>query len=395
MAATITRHRLDNVRRRALRRVRGDDYDRNDGRCLAAPEWLVLVVNNFCNLRCKMCDVGLHDTRSVFYAHLIGTDPRNMSLELLETVLAQASRFSPRPRVGLAFTEPLIHKHIVAFCRAIVRAGFFCSITTNGYLLPRLAEELVEIGVHEIVVSVDGPAAVHDSIRGRAGSFRRLFDGVTELNRARTEARRKQPVVRFSYTLTDENYEHMLDFVKEVERLRPASFNFSHLNFISSEMADVHNARWRDVLPVTRSNLGSIEPGAIPLAPMWDALQELKAYARSHDSLPPVTIVPDLSSPSRLETYYRRPLQFVGGRRCTDPWRMLMIRTDGTVIPAHGRCYDVPVGQIREEPLTSIWNNDAFRDFRRLLQENDGTLPACARCCGVIGKPADGAIAPG
>ncbi len=35
----------------------------------------------------------------------------------------------------------------------------------------------------------------------------------------------------------------MLEFVKEVEGLRPASFNFSHLNFISSEMADAHNAR--------------------------------------------------------------------------------------------------------------------------------------------------------
>jgi MoaA/NifB/PqqE/SkfB family radical SAM enzyme len=391
---TITRHRLDNVRRRALRRIRGDDYDRNDGRCLAAPEWLVLVVNNFCNLHCKMCDVGLGESSSAFYAHLIGTDRRNMSRDLLETVLGQASRFSPRPRVGLAFTEPLIHRDISALCRTIVERGFFCSITTNGYLLPRLAEDLVEIGVHEIVVSADGPEAVHDRIRGRAGSFRNLFDGVTELNRARSRARRRHPIVRFSYTLTDENYAHMLDFVKEVETLRPASFNFSHLNFISSEMAEVHNARWGDVLPMTRSNLGSIDPGALPLEPMWDALQELEAYSRSHRSLPPVTIVPDLLSPQALETYYRRPLEFVGGRHCTDPWRMLMIRTDGTVIPSHGRCYDVPVGQVLADPLTSIWNSEAFRGFRRLLQENGGTLPACARCCGVIGKPHGGAAAP-
>src|SRR5215211_5840287 len=134
--------------------------------------------------------------------------------------------------------------------------------------------------------------------------------------------------------------------------------------------------------------------GAIPIATMWDALQELKAYSRSQASLPPVTIVPNLATPSALETYYRRPLEFVGGRHCTDPWRMLMIRTDGTVIPAHGRCYNVPVGQVVTEPLTSIWNSAPFQGFRRLLQENGGTLPACARCCGVIGKPHDGATAP-
>lgn len=27
----------------------GDDYERNDGRCRLGPEWLVLVINNFCN----------------------------------------------------------------------------------------------------------------------------------------------------------------------------------------------------------------------------------------------------------------------------------------------------------------------------------------------------------
>ncbi len=145
---------------------------------------------------------------------------------------------------------------------------------------------------------------------------------------------------------------------------------------------------------MTRSNLRPIDLGALPVAPMWDALGELKAYSRSHRSLPPVTIVPDLPSPAALETYCRRPLEFVGGRHCTDPWRMLMIRTEGTVIPSHGPCYNVPVGQVLEEPLTSIWTSAAFQDFRPLLQENDGSLPACARCCGVIGKPLDGATAP-
>jgi MoaA/NifB/PqqE/SkfB family radical SAM enzyme len=118
---------------------------------------------------------------------------------------------------------------------------------------------------------------------------------------------------------------------------------------------------------------------------MWEALRELKAYSRSRSL--PVKVVPDLSSPSALKTYYRQPLRFIGGRRCTDPWHMLMVRTDGTAIPAHSRCYDVPVGNINTEPIASIWNSEPFRQFRRLLQENGGTLPACARCCGVIGKP--------
>ena len=107
--------------------ILGDDYDRPDGHCRLGPEWLVLVVNNFCNLHCRMCDVGLGESASVFWTHMIGDDRRNMSLEMLVTILDQASAFRPRPRIGLAFTEPLIHPRIVDFCRAAVDRGFFCS----------------------------------------------------------------------------------------------------------------------------------------------------------------------------------------------------------------------------------------------------------------------------
>lgn len=377
---------LDRVRRRIARCVLGDDCDRDDGRCRHPPEWLVLVVNGACNMRCRMCDVGLGESASVFYRHLMGGKPGTMRLSLLETVLEGAVGFSPRPRIGLAYTEPLMHPQIVEFSRAIVGAGCYCSITTNGFLLPRLADALVEVGVHEIAVSVDGPEEIHDRVRGRSGSFRRLYEGVERLNRAKRELGRSVPVVRLSYTLTDQNDVHMVELLRQVEGLGAASLSFSHLNFVSAEMADVHNGICDGGLSVTRSNLGSMDLAAIELGAMWQALEELKAYVRSRSDLPPVTVVPDFTSPAGLETYYRDPLTFVGGRQCTDPWRMMMIRTDGSVVPAHARCYEVMLGNAAETPLAELWNNHRVRRFRQTLKEAGGTLPACARCCGVIGK---------
>ena len=383
----MDRYHLTALWRRAQRSLLGDDYDRADNVCRQAPEWLILVVNNFCNLHCRMCDVGLKETSSVFYSHMIGDDPRNMSLPLLRVIVDQAARFSPRPKIGLAFTEPLLHKQILDFCRAIVERNIFCSITTNGFLLPRLAESLVEIGVHEITISIDGPAAVHDEIRGREGSFNNLRTGIELLNQAKARTGRDRPVVRFSYTLTDHNYTHMVDFMREIEDLRPASCNFSHLNFITEEMATVHNARFGGELAMNRSNLGSMDLQSIDLDAMWDALKSLKAYARTRPDAPPVSIVPDLESPDELATYYREPLTFIGGRACTDPWRLLMIKPDGTVIPAHSRCYNITAGNLRETPLTELWNHARVRELRQTLKDAGGTLPACARCCGVIGKP--------
>ena len=79
-----------------------------------------------------MCDVGIGERASVFYANMIGDDPTNMSLDLLKQTLDGAMGFRPLPKVGLAFTEPLLHKRIVEICDRIVRAGYYCQLTTNG-----------------------------------------------------------------------------------------------------------------------------------------------------------------------------------------------------------------------------------------------------------------------
>jgi len=86
----LDRHSIDRFSRRLFRRVYGDDYPRLDGRCRQSPEWLVLGVNNVCNLHCKMCDVGLGESGTAFWANLIGQNPHNMTLELLREILRQA-----------------------------------------------------------------------------------------------------------------------------------------------------------------------------------------------------------------------------------------------------------------------------------------------------------------
>jgi radical SAM protein with 4Fe4S-binding SPASM domain len=106
---------------------------------------------------------------------------------------------------------------------------------------------------------------------------------------------------------------------------------------------------------------------------------------------PTVTITPNFSNREGVDTFYRDPLTSVSGPGCTDPWKMMMIKTDGTVIPAHSRCYNFSIGNIRTTSLQELWNNDRFREFRQTLRQAGGTLPACARCCGALSRPQSGA----
>ena len=88
---------LNRLAWRLLTGLWGDDYQDEKGRCRLPPRWLVLGVNNVCNLHCRMCDVGLDVKGTPFYQNLIGDDPRNMTLALLE--LVSRKRAVPCPLV--------------------------------------------------------------------------------------------------------------------------------------------------------------------------------------------------------------------------------------------------------------------------------------------------------
>jgi len=155
-------------------------------------------------------------------------------------------------------------------------------------------------------------------------------------------------------------------------------------------MAEVHNAAYSGDLRVAVSSLAAIEPERMPVDRLFEELQRVKQYACSRASGTwRLHLAPDVDDPAVLRTFYHDHLAFVGGRGCTDPWKMMMIKTDGAVIPSHGRCYDFPVGNVTDQALRDIWNGSRFVEFRQTLRRAGGSLPACARCCGVIGKPID------
>jgi MoaA/NifB/PqqE/SkfB family radical SAM enzyme len=376
------------VQHRVAGKLFGEDVERKDGRCRFAPEWLIFCINNFCNLKCRMCDVGIGERESVFFANMVGDNPGTMSFDLLKTALDGATGFRPLPRVGLAFTEPLNHPHIVDFCREVVRRGFFCSMTSNGFLLPQRAEALVEAGLDELNISIDGPPATHDAIRGRKGSFARLYEGVEKVNAAKAASAGRKPVVRISSTISDLNYSQLRATLQEIAPLKPASINFAHPSYITDSVAVAHNLIHPGEMAVSRSSVGQMDLGSIDLPALAAEIAAAREYARLNLPGISLTFHPELSTLTDLVRYYRQPEHYVGGKHCTDPFKMMMIKTDGTVIPAHSRCYNYPLGSVQEQPLTAIWNNARYLTFRSHLQAAGGTLPACTRCCGVVAKPA-------
>ena len=335
------------------------------------PEWLVLGVNNVCNLHCKMCDVGLGNNDTVFATNLIGTKPLNMPLELIEQILTDASIHFPQVKIGYAFTEPLVYPHLIKSLVFANELGLYTSMTTNGLTLPQKAESLVAAGLNEINVSLDGPQDVHNEIRGNAKSFQKAVEGLEQL-----ASMPNAPIMSVYCVITEWNIGHLETLANALKHLPLDTLGFMHTNFTTQEIAMAHNAKFGHMYEATTSNLGEINPEAYDLDALWVEMTSVKGKRWPFD----IVFSPEVQSKEDLKVFYHAP-EVLMGKRCNDAHRNIMIKSDGSVIPAHGRCYNTSFGNVYDQKLSEIWNGAVAAQFRKDLNKAGGLFPACSRCC--------------
>jgi len=81
------------------------------------------------------------------------------------------------------------------------------------------------------------PPDVHDRIRGVKGAFEKAMKAVEQIM-SRREG--ETPLVEINYATCDLNFDKLVETLSCVTCDR---FTFSHLNFVTEEMAKLHNAR--------------------------------------------------------------------------------------------------------------------------------------------------------
>lgn len=351
-----------------LRRLNASQYPQ---RIFLPPKWLVLGVNNTCNLHCKMCDVGVSYTQSNFFENLMGSKPVHMPLELFKNIADQAQRSFPRVKLGYAFTEPLVYTHLAESLFYAQEKKLFTSITTNGLGLKKWAPVLNKSGVAELNISLDGPEDIHNFIRGNKHSYAKAMEGVEAL-----VALNSRIEINVYCVITEWNVGRILEFLLEMNKFRFANVGLMHSNFTPEHIAAHHNEVFGNLYAATASNVTDTKLETINIDHLWSEIQEIKKHKWNFD----LRFFPEISSHQQLEQYYFHPEVFVG-RRCMDIFSNIMIKSNGDVIPAHGRCYNLTIGNLYENNLEQIWNSSVVNEFRKTVTDQGGLLPACSRCC--------------
>lgn len=330
-------------------------------------------VNSVCNLRCKMCDVGNVNPDSNFFANLrIDGKLHEIVIERFRAVIDEVAEH--KPMISITSTEPLMYRPLgeaVAYARS---KGLDVAVTTGGYTLPKRAEELAEAGLNFLSVSIDGPPDLHNTIRGRTDSFQKSVEGIRKFREA-LAARGKTAEILVNYTVSNLNFDRLEAAYDALLDVPIDRINYTYMNYVDSEMAEVHNASWGDRYKATVNCLNEeTDPKRVDVGVLHEQMNVVKA---KDSALGRVSWLPDFSL-EELRKYFYESMEFMGHSRCMVSWFIAQIIASGEVIP-YTRCYHVPFGNINHEPFLEIWNGDKAREFRRTLRQ-EKRFPACTRC---------------
>lgn len=348
-------------------------YVNKSGKC-PPPLSVFININSRCNLRCNFCDYGLQNQDSMFFQNLAGADRLDMPLDDFKLIIDKIKHF--KPFVSMPATEPLLYKDIVEAVGYVTDQGLRVGVGSNGMLLAKHAEGLVRRGLKKIVVSIDGPEAIHDEVRGARGSYRKIMDGLRILHETKQKLGTTEPLVFVNTVISPGSHEYVEECVDSLPMDVIQQVDLRLMFFLSPEVADKHNRRFGNSYPATAVNLiDGTDPTSIDTDLIFDQVEKLTAkygpkvkFFFRHDR-------------KKLKTYYTDEEVFMDDTNCVFPWYTMQINTDGKVI-APQRCFNLDFGNILESDFQDIWNGPAMRQFRQDLRSN-GRFPACSRCEGV------------
>lgn len=334
---------------------------------LAPPPAVVyVIVNSRCNLFCKMCDVGQANTESQFAQNMLSVNS-DMDLDVFKKIVDEVKKF--KPLISLHSTEPLLWKHLKEAVIYAKQNKCKVEIGTNALLLPKLIDFLNPL-LDSLSVSIDGQKEMHDYIRGSKHSFDNATQGFS-LSIAKSR--------RINHVVTQDNYKDLANFATQIAKYKPTIVSFSHLNFITQEMANTHNKHFKDIAVATKT-CDYLDFEQIDYALMLDQLNKAEEILTQKGIA--VSFTPRLSSVQEAKDYFTNHKKIIAKKECRVPWEQAQFMANGDLI-IMTRCFHKVMGNIKDKSFNEIWNSTQMQDFRQALIKYK-IFPACTRCCGVL-----------
>jgi Fe-coproporphyrin III synthase len=299
---------------------------------------LVLEPHSRCNCRCLMCDIWKI------------TEAQEITAEDLGRHIADMERLGVE---WVVFTggEPLMHSNLFSLAAMLRPRGIRTTLLTSGLLLERHAAHIME-AIDDVIVSLDGPRAIHDEIRRVPGAFDLLARGVRALPGYPVAAR---------CTVQARNAAHLRATVEAARTLGLRS-----ISFLS---ADLTSAAFNRPLAWPADRLSTVVPQLQTLE------REIECLIAEYPSDGFILETP--AKLRRIAAHFRahQGLEPHCSPRCNAPWVSAVVEPNGDVRPCF---FHPPIGNVCGMSLAEVINGPQALHFRETLDV--ATDPTCRKC---------------
>jgi len=297
------------------------------------PSTLMIEPTNVCNLKCPACPVG---------AGTLNRPPRTMSFDEFRHILDQAADPPGYLKQVTLFNygEPFFCNDLLRMVRYAADRGLRTFTSTNGHFFgsDAFARELVESGLSELIVCLDGADQETIARYRKNARFEDILEGIRRVLRARKALSSATPLLELQFIVMRHN-EHQIPLMRRIARELGVD------RFIEKTV------------------------GINPTDPDF---QQLAAE-----------LLPEDLSRSRYERLPDGTVRLKGDppRRCEYVYSTMVVNSNGDVVPC---CYDVKsdyvMGNVLHQPLAEVWIGEKFRAFRLRVERERHAIPICAGC---------------
>lgn len=292
----------------------------------ALPRVIRIEPAGACNLHCIHCPTG---TRTDLERGV-------MSKKVFAEIIKQLERYRCADVVVLYHGgEPFLNRNFFSMVRDLKLLGIrFIKTVTNGMMItPEMIEPLLFCGLDAIEFSLDGNSPDENDLIRRGAKYLQIVAIIKNLLEARRRAKAQIPEILIATTIIpDSRSFRSTDPIKTPNHLESEFEDFlGEIKFKTTYMI-----KW---------------PG----------------FECGHEF--------ELLQPAKSE---------MPGNYCDLVIESTTIRWNGDVVPC---CYDLMseyvIGNIMNEPLESIWNNEQYRSLRESIHRRS-FKPLCAHCNVVV-----------
>lgn len=283
---------------------------------------------NVCNLRCPLCPTGLN---------ILARQKGRLKLEDLKRYVDEISPFAYRIEL-YNWGEPLLHPEIIEMIEIVSRNHISVGLSSNlNYLTPDMAQKLVESGLNQIVVSVDGATQESYGMYRKNGDLELVLQNLDLLIKTKKNLNRSNPFIIWRMLIGKHNE-------KEVEMVRKKAKEIG-VDFFTTGL-----------LYINTNDSEMIEKW-IPLDPKYNHYKDKNRAIKN--------------------TW-----------NCNDLWESMVINWDGGISPCcwlHNSQYDF--GNVSSRSIREVWNGEYYKSARKAISKKTSKSDITTICHSCRGCP--------